>query len=50
MLELLKDYCSFILYRKKYWLLPIVLLLILLGGIIVVGEGSAMLPFIYTFF
>jgi len=50
MLELLKDYCSFILHSKKYWMFPILLILILLGGIIVMGEGSVMLPFIYTIF
>lgn len=50
MLELLKDYCSFILHSKKYWLFPIVFLLLLLGGIIVMGKGSVMAPFIYTLF
>ena len=50
MLDLLKDYYNFILHSKKYWMFPIVLLLILLGGVIVVGEGSVMLPFIYTLF
>jgi len=50
MLELLKDYCSFILHSKKYWMFPIMILLILLGGVIVMGEGSVMLPFIYTLF
>jgi hypothetical protein len=36
--------------RKKYWLAPIMLVLVLLGGIIVLSQGSAVAPFIYTLF
>lgn len=36
--------------RKKYWLLPIVVLLVLMGGLIVLTQGSAVAPFIYTLF
>lgn len=36
--------------RKKYWLLPIVILLVLMGGLIVLTQGSAVAPFIYTLF
>ena len=36
--------------RKKYWLLPIVIMAMLLGGLIVLTEGSAVAPFIYTIF
>jgi hypothetical protein len=36
--------------RKKFWLLPIVLVLVLLGGLIVLTQGSAVAPFIYTLF
>jgi hypothetical protein len=36
--------------RKKFWLLPIVLILVLFGGLIVLTQGSAVAPFIYTLF
>jgi hypothetical protein len=41
---------EFIRYRKRYWLLPIVLMLVLLGGLIVFTESSAIAPFIYALF
>ena len=40
----------FLRARKKFWLLPIVLMLVLLGALILFGEGSALAPFIYTLF
>jgi Family of unknown function (DUF5989) len=36
--------------RKKYWLVPIVLILLLIGGLLVLAQGSAVAPFIYTLF
>jgi hypothetical protein len=36
--------------RKKYWLLPVVFMMLLLGGLIVLTKGSAIAPFIYTIF
>lgn len=36
--------------RKKYWLLPIVIMMVLLGAMIVLAQGSAVAPFIYTLF
>jgi len=36
--------------RKKYWLIPIVLILLLIGGLLVLAQGSAVAPFIYTLF
>lgn len=36
--------------RKKYWLMPIVLILLLIGGLLVLAQGSAVAPFIYTLF
>ena len=36
--------------RKKYWLLPIILLMVALGGLLVFAQGSALAPFIYTIF
>ena len=50
MLELLKDLWGFMRERKKFWLAPIVLTMVLLGGLIVLAEGSAVAPFIYTLF
>ena len=50
MLELLKDLWGFMRVRKKFWLAPIILVLLLLGLLIVVSQGSAVAPFIYTLF
>jgi hypothetical protein len=36
--------------RKKYWLLPILVMMVVLGGLIVLSQGSAVAPFIYTLF
>ena len=45
-----KEFLEFLMTRKKYWLLPIFFVLILLGGLIILGQGSAIAPFIYTIF
>ena len=50
MLELLKDLWGFMRVRKKFWLAPIIIILLLLGGLIVLSQGSAVAPFIYTLF
>jgi hypothetical protein len=50
MLDLLKDLWAFLKVRKKFWLAPIILVLLLLGGLIVLSQGSAVAPFIYTLF
>jgi hypothetical protein len=50
MLELLTDLWSFMRERKKYWLAPIMVVMVLLGALIVLAQGSAMAPFIYTLF
>lgn len=50
MLELLKDLWAFMRERKKFWLGPIILMLLLLGVLIVLTQGSAIAPFIYTIF
>ena len=47
---LLKDLWSFMRERKKWWLLPIVIMLILVGILIVVGQSSSLSPFIYALF
>jgi hypothetical protein len=41
---------TFLLARKKFWLLPIVLAMVVLGGLVVLTKGSAVAPFIYTLF
>ena len=50
MIEFLKEFWEFLLNRKKYWLLPILIVLALLGILIVLSQGSAVAPFIYTIF
>ncbi|MBK1629186.1 hypothetical protein CKO31_00260 [Thiohalocapsa halophila] len=50
MLELLKDLWGFMRERKKFWLAPIILVLLLLGALMVLAQGSAVAPFIYTLF
>jgi hypothetical protein len=50
MLDLLKDLWGFMCVRKKFWLAPIIIILLLLGALIVLSEGSAVAPFIYTLF
>ncbi len=50
MLEFLSDLWQFMRARKKYWLLPIVLIMSLLGALLVLGPGSSIAPFIYTLF
>ena len=50
MLELFADLWAFMKERKKFWLAPIILVLLLLGALIVFGQGSAVAPFIYTLF
>lgn len=46
----LGELARFLLLRKKFWLWPIVLVLLLLGGLLVLSQGSAVAPFIYTLF
>ena len=47
---ILSEICAFLRARKKWWLAPIILVLMLLGALIVLTEGSAIAPFIYTLF
>ncbi len=49
-MDILKDLWGFMRVRKKYWLLPIILIMLMLGGLIVFSSGSALAPFIYTLF
>jgi hypothetical protein len=50
MLSFIKEFWEFLRERKKYWLLPIILVLALFGALIVLSQGSAVAPFIYTIF
>jgi hypothetical protein len=49
-MEFLKDLWGFMRARKKYWLLPVIVFLVLFGVLIVLTSGSALAPFIYTLF
>ena len=50
MLTLVRELWSFMRVRKKYWMLPIFVTMLLFGGLIVLAQGSAITPFIYTIF
>lgn len=50
MLEFVQDLWAFLKVRKKIWLLPILVILLLLGGLIVVSQQSALASFVYTLF
>tara|TARA_Y200000002_G_C22504667_1_gene588726 strand:- start:200 stop:352 length:153 start_codon:yes stop_codon:yes gene_type:complete len=50
MLSFLKEFLDFLKERKKYWLFPIIIVLAFFGIIIVLSQGSAVAPFIYTIF
>ena len=50
MLDLLQDLWGFMKERKKFWLAPIIIVLLLLGALLVFAQGSAVAPFIYTLF
>ena len=49
-MSILAELWQFMRVRKKYWLLPIVVMMALFGGLIVLTQGSAVAPFIYTVF
>jgi hypothetical protein len=50
MVEFLQDLWLFMRERKKFWLAPIIIVMVLLGALIVLTQGSAVAPFIYTLF
>ena len=50
MIDLIKDLWDFMRVRKKFWLAPIIIVLLLLGALIVFAQGSAVAPYIYTIF
>jgi hypothetical protein len=49
-MSIIKELWAFLKVRKKFWLLPIIVIMLLLGVLIVVAQGSALAPFIYTLF
>ncbi len=49
-MSFLAELWMFLRVRKKFWLLPILAMMVLLGGLLVLAEGSAVAPFIYTIF
>ena len=49
-MSFIQELWSFMRIRKKFWLLPIMLMMLLFGGLIVLTQGSAIAPFIYTIF
>tara|TARA_Y100001970_G_C14239367_1_gene863898 strand:+ start:379 stop:528 length:150 start_codon:yes stop_codon:yes gene_type:complete len=49
-MDFFKEFIRFMLVRKKYWLFPILFILITFGGLIILSQGSAVAPFIYTIF
>ena len=50
MLELIQDLWAFMRERKKLWLAPIILVMVLMGGLLILAQGSAIAPFVYTLF
>ena len=49
-LSIMMEFWQFLKYRKKYWLLPIVMILLALGALLILTEGSVLAPFIYAIF
>jgi len=49
-MSFLKELWAYMRTRRKYWLIPILIVMVILGGLIVLAHGSAVTPFIYTLF
>jgi hypothetical protein len=50
MVSFVREFVAFIVQRRKYWLVPILVMFAVLGGLLVLAKGSAVAPFIYTLF
>mgnify|MGYP001574355102 FL=1 len=50
MIEMIKDLWNFLRARKKWWLLPVILVLLAVGALLVLTSGTAVAPFVYTLF
>ena len=49
-MEIFKELLGFLLVRKKLWLAPIIIVMLILGGLLMLAQGSVVAPFIYTLF
>jgi hypothetical protein len=49
-MSFIREFMMFLITRKKYWMIPIILVLVIFGGLIILSQGSAVAPFIYTIF
>jgi Family of unknown function (DUF5989) len=49
-MSFLSEFMSFLMVRKKFWLLPILVMALIFGGLVVLTQGTAVAPFIYTLF
>ena len=49
-MSFLRELTAFMLARKKFWLVPIMVMMLVFGGLVVLSQGSAVAPFIYTIF
>lgn len=49
-MDILIELWAFVRTRKKFWMLPILVIMLLIGGLLVLAQGSAVAPFIYTLF
>ena len=49
-MSFLSEFVAFLMARKKFWLLPILVMAVIFGGLIVLTQGTAVAPFIYTLF
>ena len=49
-MDFLRELWRFLRVRKKFWLLPILIMMVVFGGLVVLSQGSAVAPFIYTIF
>lgn len=50
MLSLLRELAAYMTARKKWWLAPVIFILVIVGGLLLLAQGSALAPFIYTVF
>ena len=50
MLSFFREFSSFLRARKKLWIIPIAVVMVILGGLLILAQGSAIAPFIYTLF
>jgi hypothetical protein len=49
-MSFLKEFFAFLRARKKFWMIPILFMMVVLGGLLVLSQGSAVAPFVYTLF